>query len=323
VPDIRAAGFIVFRRHSEGIQYLTLRARKSDEWGPPKGHHERDESDLEAAWRETEEETGLGPDQLVPSRWFERRIDYRVKRGDKTVYYGLAEWMDGDVELSKEHTDYRWKKLDKTLAGLDHKNLRGVFEEAACFLKDPALRGGLDDTDAKSLLREYLKKGDPVLAHSALVAEMARAMAEAWDDDVDPVFVEACAWLHDIGRCVDHARHPLEGYRLLAELGCPGYAPTCISHYSKGRSYEELPEKKLWRSCDLSTFEPHERIVALADFMAVRESKGTIKQRHADLAKRYGPSPFVDRSLEIARGLKREFEERTGKKLYKVARVKD
>ena len=100
-------------------------------------------------------------------------------------------------------------------------------------------------------------------------------------------------------------------------------APTCVSHYAKGRTFEELPEKKLWRTCDLSTFEPHERIIALADFMAVRDKLGTIKQRHADLVKRYGESRFLDRNLEIAKGLKREFEERTGKKLYRVAGVKD
>jgi bis(5'-nucleosidyl)-tetraphosphatase len=323
VPRIRAAGFVVFRRKRGGIEYLLLRGRKSGEWGPPKGHNDAGETDLEAAWRETWEESGLGHDQLLRFEWFERRIDYRVKKGPKTVYYGLAEWMDGEVVLSREHTDFRWRAIHKCREMVSFRNLREVYEDAAAYLKDPVLREGLDETDARKLLREYLGKGDKVVAHSAIVAQMARRMAEAWDEDVDPVFVEACAWLHDIGRAVDHAEHPLEGYRLLRELGYSGYAPTCISHYIKGRSFEELPEKKLWRSCDLTTFEPHERIIALADFMAVREKKGTVKQRHADLVERYGKSRFLDRSLEIARGLKREFEKRTGKKLYRVAGVKD
>ena len=320
MPEIRAAGFIVYRRREGTPEYLTLRTRKTREWGLPKGHHEPGETDLEAAWRETGEETGLGTEQLLRNPWFERRIDYPVRRGEKTVYYGLAEWAAGDVTLSREHTDFEWTALDDARNRLPHENLKRVVQDAATFLKDPTLRRGLDPAGAAALLKQHFDKNEPVLAHTALVAEMARAIANVWPS-VDAEFTEACAWLHDIGRSVDHKNHPLEGFRLLVSLGHEGYAPTCISHFTKGRSHTEVPRDELWRACDLATFEPHERIVALADFLAVHETRGTIEQRHEDLTRRYGASPFLDQSLAIARALKDEFEKRTGKQLYEVAGV--
>jgi 8-oxo-dGTP pyrophosphatase MutT (NUDIX family) len=318
VGDIRAAGFVVYRRRPDSLEYLTLRMAHTGDWGFPKGHNDEGEPDLEAAFRETGEETGLGRDVLVRNEWFERTIGYTVQRGPKSVWYGLAECTGGEVALSCEHDAYRWEPLAATLDRFVHDNLKGVLRDAAMFLKDPSLRTGLDAAAARKLFTGRFPGSHPVVAHTRLVAGMAHAIAAAWGG-LDAGFVEACAWLHDVGRCIDHRNHPVEGFRLLVELGYPGYAPTCISHYTKGRPFEELPREELWRSCDLSTFEPHEKIVALADYLAVRERKGTIEQRHADLVARYGASRFLDRGREIALGLKREFEERSGRELYAVA----
>jgi len=308
----------VYRRRGNAVEYLLLRTAKTGEWGVPKGHNDEGESDLDAAWRETREETGLAG--LRRNEWFERRIGYPVKRGDKTVWYGLAEHVDGDVALSREHTEFAWAPREKCPELIVHDNLKGVLLDAAVFLKDPSLRSGLSAPAARKLFLGHFSEGEPVREHTRLVAGMARAMAELWEG-VEPEFVEACAWLHDVGRAIDHATHPLEGFRLLVKEGHPGYAPTCISHYTKGRGFDEVPNEELWRACDLSTFEPHERIVALADFMAVREKKGTIDERHADLVERYGGGEFLDGSLAIARRLKREFEERSGRDLYEVVGV--
>ena len=307
VSKIRASGFLVYRRGKSGIEYLLLRATKHGEWGPPKGHVDPGEDDLAAAWRETEEECGLGRDDLVRNPWFNRALTYEVKRGPKRVTYWAAECTGGKVRLSKEHDDSRWKGLESTLRKIDHPDLAALYRELAVFVKDPALRGSLDPTRACALLETQCGAEPRVVAHSALVAKVARKLAEA-GKGIDPDFVEACAWVHDIGRSIDHARHPLEGFRLMVRLGHPAYAPTCISHYSKGRPRTSFPEAdeyadELWRSCDLATLTPEERIIALADFMAVGDTKGTIEERHADLVARYGASPFIDESLVIARGL--------------------
>lgn len=323
---IRAAGIVVYRHRKDEIQYLMLRATKHGEWGPPKGHNDDGESDLDAAWRETEEECGLGRDKLALSPWFEESIHYPVRKGDKTVVFYLAERTSGRIELSKEHDDACWGGLHESLDLLVHEGVRDVVRAAAGFLKDPALRSGLDPRGACALLEEQCGADAKVVRHTAIVADMAHSIAKAWGD-VDAEFVETCAWLHDIGRSVDHGpRHPLEGFLILEELGFIGYAPTCISHYTKGRARDAItgePEvlDAMWTCCDLSTFPAEERIVALADFLAVRDTKGTIKARYNDLVERYGSSEFLDGSRAAAKAIRREFEERTGLRLYEVVGI--
>ncbi|MEM8884469.1 MAG: NUDIX domain-containing protein [Planctomycetota bacterium] len=319
MAEIRAGGFIVFRRRADEIQYLTLRTRKTDEWGPPKGHNDPGESDLDAAWRETEEESGLARKQLRRHDWFERRLNYPVKRGDKTVWYGLAERREGKVRLSKEHTDFRWQNILETCARIPHANLRHLYIDAATFLKDRHLR---TEVDTERLFRERFPSQAPVIDHTAMVVDMAWSIGESWPG-VDPDFAARCAWVHDIGRSVEHGpRHLIEGFRIMTELGHPAFAPTCISHFVKGRSFEEIGDRELWSACDLSSFEPHERVVALADYMALRESKGTLEQRHADLIARYGASDLLDGGYRAAHALKEEFERVSGRDLYDVAGVR-
>ena len=325
MPEIRAAGFVVFRRISGGvngapkgaIEYLTLLSGTTGEWGPPKGHNDPGESDVAAAWRETVEETGLTTEDLQLSPWFERRLGYRVPRGEKTVYYGLAECTNAAILLSHEHSEFRWASLEDTTERVRHADLQALYRETSIFLKDPAFRCGLDAKAARAILLAEFAPGERVVDHTANVAGMARAMAEAWAG-VDADFVEACAWLHDIGRSIEHSsRHPFLGFQLVVDRGYPGYAPTCISHATKGRAGDE----ECSRACDLSTFETFEHIVALADFLAVQEKKGTIEQRYDDLVARYGASRFIDEARDIAVHLRAEFEQQTGRDLYEVTGI--
>jgi len=311
---IRAAGFVLYRREGGGLRYLLLTNARHGGIGVPKGKASKGEDDLVTALRETEEETGLGPDRVEPNPWFERTVRYPLGDREKEVRYLLAATGSSDVRLSSEHSACAWLGLDEALATVRHETLRDVLRDAATFLKDPALRRGLAPADARAMLEARVE--ERVVTHTAQVADMARRLADPLDQDAD--FVEACAWVHDIGRAVDHPRHPLEGFRLMAAEGYGGYAPPCISHYTKGRPRDECGPMadELWRACDLSTFEPFERLVALADFMAAGDRRVTIDERHADLCERYGRSPFIDGSLEIARRLKEEWEDRTGLGLY-------
>jgi putative nucleotidyltransferase with HDIG domain len=323
VAEIHAAGFVLYRRETGRNRYLTLRNARHGDVGLPKGRGDEGESPLATALRETEEETGLGRDRLAPHRWFERAITYPVAHGSKEVVYLAARAEGAEVRLSPEHDGSAWLDLDEALAAIRHENLRGVLREAATFLKDPILRRGLTPAEARRLLAGRVSAKAPVVAHAAEVASMARILAEAWGEtDVD--YVEAAAWLHDIGRArTQGAEHALAGFELLVAEGLPGYAPPCLSHYCKGAARTEMggdPDllRAMWRACDLETFETEERLIALADFMAAGDRRVTLEERHADLCARYGPSPFFDRMLAIARGLKHAFESRTGHKLYEL-----
>ena len=319
MPQIkRASGFVLVREESGSFLYLTLVNRSHGDVGTPKGHAKPGESELETALRETEEETGIVP---VPSPWFRREIRYPVNGVGKAVAYFVARTDRHDVRLSREHVKANWLDLDATLAVLRHDGLRQVFVDAAIWLKDPGLRRGLAPDAARALLEEHVGADAPVVAHTAQVAGMARAMTG--DPDV-----EAAAWLHDIGRARTHGiRHPLEGFRIAVEAGHGGYAAPCISHYTKGRPPEQLDVddalvREMREACDLDSFGENEKAIALADFMAVGDRRGTLEERHADLVARYGPSVFFDESLAAARTLKQEAEERLGQPLYPLLGIR-
>jgi len=325
LPQIRrASGFVLVREEDGRLLYLLLTSRKHGDIGAPKGHSDPGETELETALRETEEETGIVPE---PVPWFRRAIRYLVGNHDKEAVYLLARTQVRDVRLSDEHTEAAWLDLDAALDALRHEDLRRIYRDAATWLKDPILRRGLAPGAARALLEEKVGADAPVVAHTAQVAAMARAMADAWND-LDADYVEAAAWLHDIGRARTHGvRHPIEGFHIVVEAGHPGYAAPCLSHYCKGGrlgalDVDEALKREMHEACDLDTFPPEERLIALADFMAIGDRRGTIDERYTDLVRRYGPSPFFDRNLALARELEREFEETTGRALYPLLAIR-
>ncbi|MHC4818366.1 MAG: NUDIX domain-containing protein [Planctomycetota bacterium] len=321
MAQIRAAGFVLYRTGRNHHLYLTLRNARHGDVGVPKGKAKARERSLEAALRETEEETGLGPGRIAPSGWFRRTVAYPFKGVSKEVVYHLAHTEAEEVTLSSEHESCAWLDLDRALEALRHDNLRGVLRDAAVFSKDPILRRGLTPSAARALLAAEAGDEAPVLRHSAQVAAMARALAEAWGG-LDADYVEAAAWLHDIGRArTQGPRHPIEGFRLVLARGHAGYAAPCLSHYTKGRPHRDFGDlaDEMWRACDLELLGPEERLIALADAMAAGERRVTLEERHADLCHRYGAGPFFDGMLDAARGLQREFEVRTGRGLYETA----
>lgn len=320
MPEIRAAGFVLYRAGRNHHLYLTLRNARHGDVGLPKGKAKHGEGSLEAALRETEEETGLAPDRIAANHWFRRAVTYPLKGVEKEVVYLLARTDEETIALSPEHESCAWLDLDRALEAVRHDNLRDVLKDAAVFSKDPVLRRGLAPSAARALLAAEAGDGAPVLRHTTHVAAMARALAEAWGG-LDPDYVEAAAWLHDIGRARSHGpRHPIEGFRLVVERGHGGYAAPCLSHYTKGRPHGDFGDAadEMWSACDLETFLPEERLIALADAMAAGERRVTLEERHQDLCRRYGAGPFFDGMLAAVRGLQQEFESRTGRGLYET-----
>ncbi len=333
--QIQAAGYVVFRREAGGgLSYLLLRATKHGEWGFPKGHADPGEDDRATARRETREECGL--DIPTGHPWFLVEITYRVRKGPKTVIYFGAEAPPGDVVLSREHDRSAWLPYHKASPLLPHENSRKVLDRAAVFFKDPALRDRRPLADARALLVRHVGADAPVVAHSAQVAAMAHDLALGWGfggsgssgsgSGSGADVAAACGWLHDIGRARTHdARHPLEGFLIASAEGWAGWAAPCLSHYVKGRDFEEFADGELgtamFLACDLLTFTPLEKCVALADFLAAGARRVSMETRFDDLVARYGPSRFLDRSLEVSRELAAEWEAASGENLYDTLRI--
>ena len=115
--SLRAAGLIVFRRaKSQGsLEYLLLQTSYGrHHWTPPKGHVDPGESDVETAFRETEEEAGLTKAHLNFIEDGRQVLKYNVRGSPKTVIYWLAELKDYStpVRLSHEHQAFRWLSVD-------------------------------------------------------------------------------------------------------------------------------------------------------------------------------------------------------------------
>lgn len=98
-------------------RYLLIRHHQGH-WGFPKGHKEGEESDLVAAQREFEEETGVKRYRVFPQVRFSEQYHFRRKKGqrvNKTVTYFLSlVALDGEGALApvkiqaKEISEYRW-----------------------------------------------------------------------------------------------------------------------------------------------------------------------------------------------------------------------
>ncbi|XP_053674918.1 bis(5'-nucleosyl)-tetraphosphatase [asymmetrical] [Anopheles nili] len=120
----RAAGFLIFRRLCERIEYLMLQASYGQHhWSPPKGHVDPGEDDYATALRETTEEAGYTEGDLNVYRNQTRTLEYKVKGHDKVVIYWLAELRNAslEVKLSDEHQDMKWLECDAAIkiAGYD------------------------------------------------------------------------------------------------------------------------------------------------------------------------------------------------------------
>lgn len=126
-----AAGIILFRRASDGPEYLLLRNAKHRSWGFPKGHAEGAETVLETAHRETREETGIVSIDLIAS--FRESITYPVRTENgsrsKTVHYFLGV-TEQEAIRSDEHDLIEWLPAEKARTLLVHPNLRRVFDAA-------------------------------------------------------------------------------------------------------------------------------------------------------------------------------------------------
>lgn len=139
-----AAGVIVFHRGEDDAEcrYLLLLSRltKRPLWEFPKGGIDAGESVYDAALRELEEETGLGPDDIRVVPGFREREKYRftVGREDsrmlvrKEVTYLLAEATHRSVRLSpKEASEFAWVGIDEALTRVRHRGRRRMLRAAA------------------------------------------------------------------------------------------------------------------------------------------------------------------------------------------------
>jgi bis(5'-nucleosidyl)-tetraphosphatase len=136
----KSAGVVVFRKNGSDNEYLVLKYGVRH-WDFPKGHLEENETSLEAALRETFEETGLKVN-IVDG--FKDKISYifRTNYSEGQIIYKEVEFFLGEVDLnakvklSHEHSKFKWEKYDKAMKTLTFQNAKNILTKAHNFAKN-------------------------------------------------------------------------------------------------------------------------------------------------------------------------------------------
>jgi 8-oxo-dGTP pyrophosphatase MutT (NUDIX family) len=141
----RSAGFVIYRQKRDGRRvYLVLDYGKH--WDFPKGHLKRGETDMQAAVRELEEETGLDEPRPVEGFQFRLRYFFRHKKKglvDKTVVFFIARVKTSRIQLSDEHVGYKYLSASAAKKRLTYASARHLLD-----LADEFLNGADDQTPA-------------------------------------------------------------------------------------------------------------------------------------------------------------------------------
>lgn len=136
----KSVGAVIFRREKGKIKYLLLHYGTKDKpghWDFPKGHIEKNETEIETLKRETKEETGITNLKII--KGFKEYIKYFFKAKGKNIFkiviFYLAETKIKKVKLSFEHIGYDWLLYKEALDRLTFKNTKEVLKKAHKFLK--------------------------------------------------------------------------------------------------------------------------------------------------------------------------------------------
>ncbi len=132
----KSVGCLVVNRRG---QLLLLWKRQERFWDFVKGQVDRAETEHATLVRELGEETGIKRFRLVPR--FRHVIHYRFRREDKLInkvgVFYLLHVAEPSVQLSVEHSRFRWCRKREALRLVRHHNYRRLINLAAAHL-DPS-----------------------------------------------------------------------------------------------------------------------------------------------------------------------------------------
>jgi 8-oxo-dGTP pyrophosphatase MutT (NUDIX family) len=137
MPHERSAGVVIYHQEKDQIKYLMLRYIPGH-WDFPRGHVEPGEDDEQTARREIKEETGIDGLEILPGfkekiSWFYRKKDEPKPRFKEAVYF-LARCSTLSVNLSPEHTAFKWLDFESARKQATFINARQVLDKANKFL---------------------------------------------------------------------------------------------------------------------------------------------------------------------------------------------
>jgi len=135
----KSCGAIVYYLENEQPHYLVIQHRNGGHWAFTKGHVENDETEVETALREINEETAV--DTIEIDTGFRNVLSYSPAPGvEKEVIYFVAE-VERTVAKSVEKQeaeilDTKWLPYDEAIDLVTYENDRKLLNEANQYIHD-------------------------------------------------------------------------------------------------------------------------------------------------------------------------------------------
>lgn len=122
-------GVIPLRKESGNWEVFLIQHNRSGYWGFPKGHAEKEEKAIEAAFRELKEETNLEMVKLLSETPLTEQYTFILEgeRVFKQVQY-FAAVVDGEIKLQEEEIhDGRWVAFPNAIAQVTHQEGKALL----------------------------------------------------------------------------------------------------------------------------------------------------------------------------------------------------
>ena len=256
--DIRAAGGLLWRQSTSGLEVGIVHRPRYDDWSIPKGKLANGEHPLLGACREVVEETGMLPavDRRLPQQ------EYRLGPDRKTVDYWAMAAGDGQFVATEEVDVVRWMRPADAATWLSYDRDRDLLR--AFLAVPPATALVLLVRHAKAGSRASWPGDDLLRPLDPVGRRHAEALRRAL-----PWFAPQRVYSADPVRCVETVGP------LAADLGLPVELEPALTE----DAYAESPERGRRRVAD---------IAAEGGRVVLCSQGGVIPDVVKDLADRHG-----------------------------------
>lgn len=125
----KSCGAIVYRKFHGNTEILLIKHVNSGHWSFPKGHVEKDETEIQTALREIKEETGI---DVIIDPTFRETVSYSPKKDtQKIVVYFIAKAKNYDyIPQEEEISDIKWVEIGRAGSVLTYENDRNIVNKA-------------------------------------------------------------------------------------------------------------------------------------------------------------------------------------------------
>jgi 8-oxo-dGTP pyrophosphatase MutT (NUDIX family) len=140
MPREASAGGVVVCERDSVLSFAVIRPRGRAVWALPKGHVDGGETEVQAAAREVQEETGLLVELDVPLGDIQYVYQFRGRKIFKRVHFFLFRCVGGEIDkldpgMRIEVDEARWAPLSEANKVLAYRGEREVVARAASLLQ--------------------------------------------------------------------------------------------------------------------------------------------------------------------------------------------